>query len=45
MIFSKTLTETLLLKKSKNPANDPETWYVNEMFFLMLTYYISFKWS
>ena len=32
-IFSKTLTETLPLKKPKNPKNNPETWYVNEKVF------------
>ena len=30
MIFSKTSTETL---PSENPKNNPETWYVNEIFF------------
>ena len=32
MIFLKTLTETLPLKKPKNPETNPETWYVNENF-------------
>ena len=29
MIFSKRITETLLLKNSKNPKNNPENWHVN----------------
>ena len=33
MIFSKTSTETLLLKNPENLKNNPQTWYVNEKFF------------
>ena len=33
MIFSKTSTETIPLKKPKTPKNNTETWYVNKNFF------------
>ena len=32
MLFSKTSTETLPLKKPKNLKINPKTWYVNEKF-------------
>ena len=43
MIFSKTITETLPLKKPKTLKLYPRTWYVNEKFLIMITYYISLK--
>ena len=30
MIFARSLTETIPLKKPKNPKSNPETWYVNK---------------
>ena len=33
MIFWKTSTQTLPLKNPKNPEINPETWYVNKVFF------------
>ena len=31
------------IEKPKNPETNPETWYVNEKFLIMITYYISLK--
>ena len=45
MLFSKTSTETLPLKKPKNPKFNPKTWYVIEKFLVMITYYIPLKMS
>ena len=32
MLFPKTLTKTLPLKKPKNPETNTQIWYVNETF-------------
>ena len=45
MILSKTLTETLPLKNPKTLKLYAQTWYVNEKFLVMITYYTSFKTS
>ena len=36
MIFSRSLTETISIEKPKNRKNNPETWYVNENFLIIL---------
>ena len=43
MIFSKTSTEILLLKKHKHPEINTKTWCVNENILILMTFYTSLK--
>ena len=43
MIFSKTLTKILELKKFKIPETNFQTWCADEKFLIMIKYYKSIK--
>ena len=43
VIFSRASNETIPSKKPKNPETNPETWYVNEKFQVIVECYISIE--
>ena len=43
MSFSRSLTGTTPVKNPKNPRNNPQTWYVNEKFSVIVDCFISLE--